>query len=42
MLSETKAHYKRDFLTSDEYYSTLGGPAPAAARDPALDRLAGV
>src|SRR5829696_6309433 len=41
-LAEARAHNKRDFLTSDEHDSPFGGPAFAAARDPAFDRLAGV
>jgi hypothetical protein len=41
-LAEADAANKRDFLTLDEYHSPIGSPALAAARDPALDRLAGV
>src|SRR4051794_13720787 len=41
-LAEALTSSKRDFLTSDEYYSSIGYPALAAARDPAHDRATGV
>src|SRR5258707_8343981 len=41
-LAQARALNKRDFLTSDEYHSTLGNSAFAAAHDPAFDSPTGV